>query len=103
MKNNLNVRKSFVITKGHIWFNFCNGVVLSVFNGCCSHTENWFNHDFSTDIFESNEVEIAVLKNGKFITKEFYKKLDDDVITINICQFISLLKKVRDYSINTLD
>jgi hypothetical protein len=84
-------------------FNFDNGVVLSVGFGSSHYT--------SPKGFQGVEpnrtvVEIAVLRDGNFVTRDFYSQtfdrvLSDDVVSFETSEFFSLLRLVEVYSANS--
>lgn len=87
-----------IITEaGHCWITFKNGYTLSIFNGRGSYTEIHMNMDLNTTRYESEKVEIAVMIEGMFCTRQFFDyELDDDVATIEVYDLPELIKKIND-------
>lgn len=87
-----------IITKaGHCWIRFKNDYILSIFNGCGSHTENHMYVDFNALQYESKKVEVAVMIEGRFCTQQFFDyDLGDDVATIEVYDLPELIKKIND-------
>lgn len=87
-----------IITKaGHCWITFKNDYTLSIFNGSGSHTENHMNTDFNATQYQSKEIEVAVMIEGRFCTQQFFDyELGDDVATINVYDLPDLIKRIND-------
>lgn len=73
---------------GHFWITFENGYTLSIYNTFGSHSENHFNkEEFDKltnpkiyDRCESKNCELAVLRDGRFCTRQFIENCEDSVI-----------------------
>ena len=94
------------IEMGHFWITFENGYTLSVFNGYGSHTENNFALEKQQDIvkhhkifegWDSNLVEIAITRNGFFITYYILKNCDDVKGHVNRKELKEIIKKIKRY------
>ena len=90
---------------GHFWITFDNGYTVSCFNGYGSHTENYFAIEKWKNIFmndkskpydnfwESEVVEIAILRNNKLVTQDVIES-DDSVKTVDMYELVDILNKV---------
>lgn len=75
---------------GHFWITFDNGYTLSCFNGYGSYTENYFKNKRQTQIldheiedeWESNKIEIAILKNNNLVTQDIIKEAENNVMNV---------------------
>lgn len=86
-----------VTEAGHCWITFKNGYTLSIFNGMGSYTENHFNINKDTTRYESKTMEIAVLIDGMFCTRQFFDyDIGDDVTTITPDELPELIKKISE-------
>ena len=88
---------------GHFWLTFDNGYTLSLFNGFGSYTENHFKFEKQNEImkhnapdeWESEQIEIAILKEGLgFVTQDIIKEADDSVMTIDTNKLIEIINIV---------
>ena len=99
------MKKAIRIEGGHFWLNFKNGYTLSVFNGFGSHTENWDALDKFKEIsderkwylnfWESDEVEIAIIRDGELVTQNIINS-DDSVKTIKINELIDIINIINN-------
>ena len=87
-----------IITEaGHCWVTFKNGYILSIFNGKGSYTENLTNMDLNATRYESKKIEVAVMVEGMFCTRQFFDyNIDDDVTTIEVYDLPELINKIND-------
>ena len=92
------------IEAGHFWIGFDNGYTLSVFNGYGSHTENNFATEKFIEIikeknvfqyWESEHVEIAVIKDGELITNTIIES-DDSVKTVDLKELIDIINLLKE-------
>ena len=91
---------------GHCWITFDNGYTLSIFNGTGSYSENHSDFKKMADImknkdilatYESKDVEIAILKDGKFVTSKVLEDHDDDVKGyVSIEEVIEIINKLKE-------
>ena len=86
-------------SSGHIRMTFDNGYTVSIFNGFGSYTENHFKVKYADleknmDVY-SNHVEIAIQKDGKFVTKKVLGTPDDVEEMVTIDELMEILNKVQ--------
>lgn len=88
---------------GHFWLTFDNGYTISLFNGFGSYTENHFKFEkrneimkhYEPDEWESEQIEIAIIKeNLGFVTQDIIKEADDSVTTIDTNKLVEIINKV---------
>lgn len=90
---------------GHCWITFDNGYILSIFNGMGSYSENHLDYDTwnkalkTGDIlatYESKDVEIAIIKDGKFVTSEVLD-IDNDVKGyVPVEELMEIINKIKN-------
>lgn len=90
---------------GHFWLEFDNGYTLSCFNGFGSYTENnsaiekWTKIMNERDIYEnrweSELVEIAILRDGELVTQNIIES-DDSVKTIKGNELVEIINIVNN-------
>ena len=90
---------------GHCWIDFDNGYKLSIFNGFGSYSENHMNFEQHTKIlkdkdllsrWESKDVEVAIIKDGKFVTSEILDVEDDIKGYVSVEELIEIINKVKN-------
>lgn len=90
---------------GHCWITFDNGYILSIVNGMGSYSENQFDYDIwnkalkTGDIFatyESKDVEIAIIKDGEFVTSDILEVDDDVKGYVSIEELLEIINKIKN-------
>lgn len=93
---------------GHFWLKFDNGYTLSCYNGYGSYTENNTNirklYLGKTDPYEvrweSELVEIAILKDDELVTQSIIES-DDSVKTIEVSELVDIINIVNNLGSDT--
>lgn len=101
--------------QGHLWIEFKNGLTLSIFNGYGSYTENHYKTQKFSQImhdrdilaeWESKNMEIAIMRDGIFVTNEVLEDTGDDVkgyIPVNkLPELIKIVKIIEMEMINNV-
>lgn len=84
--------------KGHKHLHFKNECILSIYNGFGSYSENHFNYEVRDKlIIRTKKCEIAILRNGYFITNNILKNGDDVKGYVDKKELKEIIKKVRKY------
>ena len=89
---------SFEIRGGHCRLTFKNGYTVSLYNGFGSYSDNKFDTNLlditADDDVASTYCEVAIIKNGKFVTRDVIGD-DTDVIGYeSIDDVLDILNKV---------
>lgn len=86
--------------KGHFRLTFENGYTISIINGFGSHSENHFNRNLLSisnfDSIDSQDCEIAVIYNEKFVTKKFVECDDDVKGYVSADELADIIYRVRN-------
>lgn len=86
---------SFITFSGHFHIKFENGYEVSLFNGEGSYTDNITSTVYDDKIY-SKYIEVAIIKDGYFHTRDFVKTNDDDVLgLVKSDELIDILDKVK--------
>ena len=91
---------NFAIGGGRCSLTFKNGYRVSLYNGFGSYTDNKF--DMSLLEIDDNEIvtskycEIAVIKDGKFVTNNVLENSDSVIGYATIEDMIKILNKVSE-------
>lgn len=93
-------KANFITQKGHFHILFDNGYEVSIFNGQGSYTDNLYIQDDDDEEIYSKYVEVAIIKDGYFMTRDFIDGLDDVVGMIDPNELIKLLVKVKKMKVN---
>ena len=82
--------------KGHKWIHFKNGLTLSIYNGYGSYSENHFNLKvINKRIIRTNDCEIALTRNNKFVTKVYLISEDDVIGYVIKKELKEIIRKLR--------
>ena len=89
---------NFAIGGGRCSLTFKNGYRVSLYNGFGSYTDNKFDMDLleidDNKIVNSTYCEIAVIRDGKFVTSEITNNDDSVIGYASIEDVIDILNKV---------
>lgn len=87
--------------KGHRWIKFKNGITLSIFNGFGSYSVNHYNWKTRNKLIViSKECEIAILRNGFFITDSILNNGDEVKGYVNKKKLKEIIQKIKNYGVN---
>lgn len=88
--------KPIMLFDGRKTMEFDNGYSLSIINGFGSDSDNKFRSDLiEQKIIRSRFCEVAVIKNGKFVTKKVLDTTDDVLGWVDKKQLAKIIIKVR--------
>ena len=83
--------------KGHRWIKF-GDITLSIYNGFGSYSENHFRYSIrNKKIVISKTCEIAILRNGFFITDSILNNGDDVKGHVNKKELKEIIKIIKNY------
>lgn len=90
-------KMNFIIFSGHFHIKFKNGYEVSLFNGTGSYTDNLYAKFHEDEEVYSKYIELAIIKDDYFYTRDFIETVDDDVIgLIDPEELIDILNKVKN-------
>lgn len=90
---------------GHCWIFFENGYTLSIINGFGSYSENHDNFEKEWQItdhrdilanWESSDVEIAIIKDGKFVTSDVLDNNYDVEGYVKVEELTEIIEKIKE-------
>ena len=91
-----NAELNFITSEGHFHIKFDNGYEVSLFNGLGSYTDN-LRIENEKNVF-SKYMEVAIIKDGHFVTRDFITCINDDVVGLLKPEtVVEILMKVKDY------
>lgn len=73
---------NFVTSSGHFHIKFENGYEISLFNGFGSYTDNLSVETDENEPVYSKYIELAIIKDGYFCTRDFVLTENDDVLAM---------------------
>ena len=83
--------------KGHKWIKFKNGITLSIYNGFGSYSENHFNYKVRNKLIViSKDCEIAILRNGFFITDNILNGSGEVKGYVNKKELKEIVRKIKE-------
>lgn len=87
--------------KGRCCLTFENGYMVSIFNGFGSYSENHFKTDLLKRLencnVNSKDCEIAVIYNGKFVTRNFIECADSVKGWVTADELADVIYKVKNF------
>lgn len=84
--------------RGHKWIKFKNGITLSIFNGFGGYGVNHYNWEARNKLIViSKDCEIAILRNGFFITDSILNNGDEVKGYVNKKELKEIIKKIKNY------
>lgn len=84
--------------KGHKWIKFKNGITLSIFNGFGSYSVNHYNWEARNKLIViSKTCEIAILRNGFFITNDILNNGDEVKGHVNKKELKGIIKLIKKW------
>ena len=90
---------SFITSSGHFHILFKNGYEVSLFNGRGSYTDNFYCNEADEEIY-SKYIEVAIIHNDYFKTRDFIEGAEDDVIgLVEADELIDIINKVKNYEV----
>lgn len=88
---------------GNFQITFNNGYKLSIFNGFGSYSENRYKRDLlekqiddNYDCISSENCEIAIIKNGKFVTDSILNSGDSVKGYVDVDELIEIINLVNN-------